>query len=132
MKQLPSHYWRTVVNSIHDGIIAVDEEGFVRIFNPAAARITGLSPDDVIGQSAAMVIPNTRLHMVLAVGEAELNQQQHLGEATIITNRVPIRSDDGRVIGAVAVFRDISELKQLAMEVTNLKEMQSKIGRAHV
>ncbi len=127
MKQLPNRYWRTVVNSIHDGIIAVDEDGFVRIFNPAAARITGLSPDDVIGQSAAMVIPNTRLHMVLAVGEAELNQQQHLGEATIITNRVPIRSDDGRVIGAVAVFRDISELKQLAMEVTNLKEMQSML-----
>ncbi|MGE5653260.1 MAG: sigma 54-interacting transcriptional regulator, partial [Bacillota bacterium] len=127
MHQLPNRYWRTVVNSIHDGIIAVDEDGFVRIFNPAAARITGLSPEDVIGQPAAMVIPNTRLHMVLAVGDAELNQQQHLGEATIITNRVPIRSDDGRVIGAVAVFRDISELRQLALEVTNLKEMQSML-----
>lgn len=127
MHQLPSHYWRTVVNSIHDGIIAIDGDGRVRVFNPYAARITGLNPDDVIGQPAAMVIPNTRLHMVLAVGEAELHQQQQLGGATILTNRVPIRDDDGRVVGAVAVFRDISELKQLAMEVTNLKEMQSML-----
>ncbi len=113
-----------ILNSTHDGMIAVDREGVITIFNAAAARITGLSPGEMIGKLAQAVIPNTRLHMVLETGEAELNQQQVLGGVKIITNRVPVRDAAGKVVGAVAVFRDISEVLSLAEEITNLRQIQ--------
>lgn len=123
--RLSNRELEVILNSTHDGMIAVDRDGLITIFNAAAARITGLDSDDMIGKRAQDVIPNTRLHVVLETGQAELNQQQVLGGVKIITNRVPVRDADGNVIGAVAVFRDISEVISLAEEITNLRQIQS-------
>ena len=109
-----------ILNSTHDGMIAVNESGTVTLFNRAAERITGLKTTNVVGRKAVEVIPNTRLHIILADGIEELNQQQDLGATTIVTTRVPLRDDSGRIIGAMAVFRDITELKSLAAQVTGL------------
>src|SRR5512137_795208 len=109
-----------ILNSTHDGMIAVNESGTVTLFNRAAERITGLKTANVVGRKAVEVIPNTRLHVILADGTEELNQQQDLGATTIVTSRVPLRSDSGRIVGALAVFRDITELKSLAAQVTGL------------
>ena len=113
-----------IINSTHDGLISIDKTGRIELFNSAAAEIMDLSKDEVIGRDVREVIPNTRLHRILQSGESELNQVQHVGETTIITNRVPVKDSQGKVIGAVAVFRDITEVKKLAEEITDLKEMR--------
>ena len=56
----------TILDSTHDGMIAVNASGTVTLFNRAAERITGLQADKVIGRPAVEAIPNTRLHIVLA------------------------------------------------------------------
>jgi PAS domain S-box-containing protein len=114
-----------ILDSTHDGMIAVNEAGAVTLFNKAAERITGLHAKTVIGRSAVETIPNTRLHIVLATGESELNQQQNLGNTVIITNRVPVRNEEGHLIGAVAVFRDITEIQTLAGQVSDLWKVRS-------
>lgn len=58
----------------------------------------------MLGKPAVDVIPNIRLHIVLAEGVAEIGQEQNLGNTVIITNRVPIRDAHGEVRGAVAIF----------------------------
>lgn len=122
--RLANEELEVILNSTHDGMIAVDRNGMITIFNAAAARITGLAPVDMVGKLAQDVIPNTRLHVVLRTGQAELNWQQVLGGVKIITNRVPVRDAEGNVVGAVAVFRDISEVMSLAEEITNLRQIQ--------
>ncbi|MBE3520038.1 MAG: sigma-54-dependent transcriptional regulator [Firmicutes bacterium] len=117
-----------VLNSTHDAIVAVDADARVRVFNPAAERILGKSAREVLGKHVRDVIPNTRLDKVLATGEAELNQQQNLGDITIVTNRVPMKNDRGEIVGAVAVFRDITEVRKLAEEITNLRQVQSLLA----
>ncbi|MGZ4112685.1 MAG: PAS domain S-box protein, partial [Tumebacillaceae bacterium] len=114
-----------ILNSTHDAMIAVNAEGIITVYNAAAERLSGHRADEMIGQLASEVIPNSRLHVVLATGEPELNQLQVLDQTRIFTNRVPVRDDNGRLEGAVAVFRDVTEIEQLAEEVTNLKEIQS-------
>jgi PAS domain S-box-containing protein len=109
-----------ILNSAHDGMVAVNEAGVVTLFNKAAERITGLKAGNVVGREAVQVIPNTRLHIILAKGIEELNQQQDLESTTIVTNRVPLRNDKDQVIGAVAVFRDITEVKALTEQVSDL------------
>jgi PAS domain S-box-containing protein len=120
MEQATKKEIETILDSTHDGMIAVNGSGIVTLFNKAAERITGLRSGEVIGRPAIEAIPNTRLHLVLAQGEPELNQQQNIGAADIITNRVPLRDDAGRIIGAVAVFRDITEIKTLTEQVSDL------------
>jgi PAS domain S-box-containing protein len=114
-----------IFNAIHDGIIAIDSQGVITMFNTAAERLTGLSAGQVLGKSSVKVIPNSRLHLVLANGIPEINQQQIIGPTTIVTNRVPILNAQGVIKGVVAVFRDFSDIRSLAEEITNLRQMQS-------
>ncbi|MBS1126864.1 MAG: sigma-54-dependent Fis family transcriptional regulator [Nitrospirae bacterium] len=114
-----------ILDSTHDGMIAVDRSGVVTLFNKAAERITGLQKETVVGHPAVEVIPNTRLHIILSVGEPELNQRQTLGNTVIITNRVPIRDESENIVGAVAVFRDITEISVLTEQISDLWNVRS-------
>lgn len=114
-----------ILNSTHDAMIAVDDKGIITLFNKAAEKLTKLKAEGVIGRYVADVIETTRLPYILKTGKSELNRKQPLGDINIITNRMPVKDEKGNIIGAVAVFRDITEILELAEEITNLKEMQS-------
>lgn len=120
--------YETMLNSTHDAIIAVNAKGMITLFNKAAERLMGIEAKDVLGTKAQKSIPNTRLHIVLENGIPELNQEQELPNHTrIITNRVPVRSENGKAAGAIAIFRDITDIMALAEEVTDLKELKSML-----
>ncbi|MDN4594091.1 sigma-54 interaction domain-containing protein [Polycladomyces subterraneus] len=115
-----------ILNSTHDGMIAVNKQGKITLFNRAAERLMKMSMSDVMGKPVSETIPNTRLDYVLKTGKRELNRQQTLPDGTrIVTNRVPVTDRHGNVIGAVAVFRDITEVTSLSQQVTNLESMKS-------
>lgn len=114
-----------ILRSTNDGVIAIDVEGRITLFNRSAERITGFIEKSVLGLPIQHVITSTRLPYILKTGESELNQKQPLGNTTIITSRMPVKDEDGRVIGAVAIFRDISEVMDLTHQIYKLKEMQS-------
>lgn len=114
-----------ILNSTHDGMIAINRDGILTLFNQAAEKILHRKAEDAIGKHVTSVVPNSRLHLVLVTGVEELNQSQNIDDTSIIiTNRVPIRDTEGNVTGAVAIFRDMTALQNLAEEVTNLKEMR--------
>ncbi len=117
-----------ILNSTHDAIIAIDAEGNVFLFNSAAEKLSGKKADEVIGKAVKEVIPNTRLDRILETGTPEISQKQDLADTTVVTNRVPVRDRNGNLVGAVAVFRDITEFKTLAEEITNLKQIQSLLS----
>ncbi len=117
-----------ILNSTHDAMIAINREGRVTLFNKAAEKILNKEANQVIGTLVNDSIPNTRLLQVMETGEPELHQQQQLdNNVTIITNRVPIVNKNGEVIGAVAVFRDVTEVLHLSEENTDLKQMRSML-----
>lgn len=113
-----------ILNSTHDGMLAINSAGYITIFNKAAEKIMNLKAENCLGRHVQDVIPNSRLTLIFETGQEELNQKQAIGEITIITNRVPVRNKMGEIIGAVAVFRDITDIQSLAEELTNLKEMR--------
>ncbi|WP_432666818.1 sigma-54-dependent Fis family transcriptional regulator [Wukongibacter baidiensis] len=115
-----------ILNSTHDAMIAVDSKGIITLFNKAAEKLTKQNVDMVIGMHITDVIETTRLPYILETGESELNRKQPLGDINIITNRMPVRDEKGNIIGAVAVFRDITEVLDLAEEITDLKEMKAR------
>lgn len=116
-----------ILDSTHDAMIAVDTNGIITIFNKSAERLTGHKAIDVMGKKVEQVIEHTRLPIILETGKSELNQQQPLNDITIITNRMPVFDDSGKIIGAIAVFRDISELIELADKITNLSEIRETL-----
>ena len=120
---------QAVLDSVCNGVIATNAVGTVTLLNPAAESITGLSADAVIGRHVADVIPNSNLERILHTGVAELNQKQYIGECQIITNRSPIIKNN-KVIGAVAIFQDITELQTVAAELETVKSLKSTLESA--
>ncbi|MDN4074686.1 sigma-54 interaction domain-containing protein [Fictibacillus terranigra] len=122
------HKINTILDSTHDGMIAINENLSVTLFNKSAEKMTGSKKEDVIGHPVQEVIPNSQLPRVMSDGKEEINQEQILDNGTkIITTRIPIIDEFGNKMGAFAVFKDITEMIDLAEEVTNLKSIQSML-----
>jgi PAS domain S-box-containing protein len=125
MESLTSSEMKKVMDSSYDGMIIVNDKGVVTLFNKAAELITALPASNMLGRPAVDAIPNTRLHHVLSSGIEELNQEQRIGERVIMTNRVPVRDAAGAIVGAVALFRDITEIRSLTDAVAGLWNVRS-------
>jgi len=116
-----------ILDSTHDAMIAVNENRIITLFNKAAERLTGIKANYALGKDIENIILNTRLPFVLETGAYELNREQDLGNIKIVTNRMPVIDDFGKIVGAVAVFRDITDVLCLAEEITDLKRIKSML-----
>lgn len=65
-------------------------------------------------------MPNSRIKEVLQTGEVQLNEEQNIYGITIVTNRVPLYVK-GEIVGAIATFRDKTEIRKLAEELTGIR-----------
>ncbi|WP_214480200.1 sigma 54-interacting transcriptional regulator [Bacillus sp. SM2101] len=118
-----------ILNSTHDGMIVINFDTNIVLFNRSAERIVGLSKEDVIGKPIEEIIPASQLTRVMKTRQTEINQELILSNGKkIITTRIPIINEAGVLYGAVAVFKDITDAVKLAEEITNLKEIQTMLG----
>lgn len=117
-----------ILNAIGDGVILVDQQKLIRLFNPAAAAITGWSMSDAIGLDYHNVIkledeggkPYTDqecpINSVFATGASANDSRAvlvtHANKRLALNLSVsPLVNEDQEVVGVVGVFRDISKEK---------------------
>jgi len=118
----------TVINSISDGVFAVDREWRLTCFNSAAERTTGVPREAAIGRRCSEVFRSNiceeacALRYTMETGRPIVNLPIHIRDEK--GNRVPVtistallRDDDGRVIGGVETFRDLNMVKNLLRDV---------------
>ncbi|KAF0194708.1 MAG: two-component system CitB family sensor histidine kinase DctS [Bacillota bacterium] len=113
------HSREAILQSVREGIIAVDRNGLITLMNDVSKDYLGLD-EGVIGRPINLVVPSTRLPQVLQSGQAEYDQDQIMGEVRVVTNRLPIVVE-GKVVGAVATFRDRREIARLAEELSGVR-----------
>lgn len=107
----------TIIDFVHDGIIAINNQGLVTVFNSASEKIIGLERQEALGRAITEVIPETRLLNILKTKRPEIGDIQKLNNDTVIaTNRVPVVVD-GAVRGAVATYQDITEVQRLEQKI---------------
>ena len=117
-----------IFNSTDDGMVGIDDRGIVMLFNKSAERMIGKNQEDVMGLHISEVIPESKLTTTIETKRTEINQEVVLGNGLkIISNRIPMITDQDEIIGAFSVFKDITEVVNLAEEITNLKEVQTML-----
>jgi two-component system CitB family sensor kinase/two-component system sensor histidine kinase DcuS len=111
-----------VLQTIREGVIAIDHQGDIRVCNQAARQYAGLSLDERFsGRPVESVIPEAGLMHVLYTGQAEFDQERTVGGRELIFNIVPVFQNQ-KVRGVVASFRRKDELDRLAAELSKVQE----------
>lgn len=107
-------------SSITEGLIAIDRQNRITLMNDECRRILDLPPNaDVIGRDIYEVVPFSRLPEVIRTEQGVRNQQMLFGRHVILTSRLPIYVK-GKIVGALATFRDRTEFHHLAEELTGV------------
>jgi PAS domain S-box-containing protein len=120
LKDVAARHLAAIVQSSDDAIVSKDLNGIVQSWNPAAERMFGYSAGEVVGRSITLIIPSERLpeeDMVLsrirrgeAVDHFETVRRRKDGTLLPVSLTIsPVRDEDGTIIGASKIARDISE-----------------------
>lgn len=111
-----SELMRMVVDNSHDGIIAIDKNENITIFNPAAEEIFSVKATEAIGIPIKKIIPNTELPRILKDGLAEYGALQRVRDKTIVTQQFAVKVKEN-YIAAIANFKDVTDLQRLEQVV---------------
>jgi diguanylate cyclase (GGDEF)-like protein/PAS domain S-box-containing protein len=125
---------QVTLNSIGDAVVCTDLAGNVTFLNPVAEEMTGWSQEEatdrpmsevlrILDDTTREAIPNPMELAVLQNQTMNLPSNCHLirrdGTETPIEDSVsPIHDRQGRVIGAVIVFRDVTEAQAMTRQMT--------------
>ena len=129
------------LHSIGDGVLAIDTNGRITYLNPIAEDMCGWRADEALGRPVGEVLrivdqqtdeerPNPLLLAALENRTVGMTSNSALVRrdgyrAPIEDSAAPIHDHDGRVIGSVMVFHDVSESRAMAMKMSHLAQHDS-------
>lgn len=116
----------TIIESTHNGIIAVDVNGIVFTYNTAAEKILKTKATEALGRPVGEVPGSAALVNVLSTGKPEAGVQVKAGKKILVMNMTPIIKEN-TVIGAVGVFQDISEVEKISKQLKSFKQLSHEL-----
>jgi PAS domain S-box-containing protein/putative nucleotidyltransferase with HDIG domain len=117
---------RGIVQSLTEGVVVEDAQGYLTLVNPAAAALLGYSPEELLGQHWTTIVPSDQHPSVRAAGERHMLGETNRYELQLVRKDgtlVPVlfggspQIEAGRFAGTLAIFTDISEHKRAEEEL---------------
>ncbi|MCG6909363.1 MAG: PAS domain S-box protein [Deltaproteobacteria bacterium] len=141
-----ANFQAKLIHSSNNGIVATDADWNIVMYNPEAQRLFGFAADDVVGaMDARDLLPeafitsiqekveNRRLAELTTWKEALIQSKK--GEMIPVNFSCAPLFEKGRMMGSVAFFQDIREIKNLQRELLNAERLaavgQTVAGMAH-
>ena len=116
----------SIIDAIYDAISVADEKGKIVLVNKAYTRITGMSPDYVVGKMATVdIAEGSSLHLEVARTRKPIyNARLKVGpnRKEVVVNVTPLFVK-GQFQGSVGVIHDISEIERLARELEDTRRL---------
>lgn len=111
-----------IVGSISDGLLTIDNRGFITYLNAVGARMIGIDHREVIGRHIQDVVDYRATIMdVLASGtgyaDKEFFHKSGRGVLHFIQTAVPIRDENGELVGVVDAFREAKRVRQMVNQM---------------
>ena len=109
----------TIINSMHDAIIGLDEKSFVIFVNEVACTLVGISERNLIGRYAPDVaLENDLLRNLLVTDQIRMKIFADNRESYYSKEVLSVMSKE-KVIGKVIILKNITEFQQLDEAKTN-------------
>jgi PAS domain S-box-containing protein len=134
-----AEWFRVTLTSIGDAVIATDQNGHVTFLNPIAEDLTGITTARAAGRNIVDIFPIFNESTMAPVDNPVAKVIEH-GRAMGLANHTvlrkpngtltpiddsaaPIRDDNGKLIGVVLVFRDISNDRKTERVLRNAEKL---------
>jgi len=117
----------SIFDSAGNGIMAINEKGTIIAANRMAEEILGIKSSGSVGRDILEVIPNSRLMDIMMSGEPLMGQKFEGQNVSLVVNYAPIIRD-GRVMGAISVFQEITGLEEISHELDVVKSLNRELG----
>lgn len=121
-----------ILDSVREGVIAVDGDGRITLFNDEALRILDL--DEISrskGDRLDELLLGAGLLEIMVTGKTQTDEEIQLCGKRVLANRMPL-AVSGRMIGALLTFRDKGEVERLAEELTGVQSyVEALRARGH-
>ncbi|MEZ8026096.1 histidine kinase [Enterovibrio norvegicus] len=110
------------LESIREGIIAVNNQGNITTFNRAAIETLGLDANtQLTGKPIEEILPDSRLMNVMLSGKPQFDKEIWLQDRNLIVNRLPMHQDN-EITGVVSSFRRKDELDLVSRRLTQIQK----------
>lgn len=106
----------TILSYTYGGIIAVNGEGIINVFNTQAEKITGIRAKDALNKPSKKLIPRFGLEKPLMDGEKRIDYIIDLDDVKVVLSRIPIIIH-GKVTGVVATFQETGQIQQMEKQI---------------
>ena len=112
-----------VLDALDEAIVAINLKGEVIMMNKAFLKMLGCS-ERLLHYEGALkdIFPETALLHVLETGTAQYNISVHIHGGDYVASRIPVY-ENGRLIGAASISRNVTEVRRLAQELTETNQM---------
>jgi two-component system, sensor histidine kinase and response regulator len=133
---------RTLIDNIPDFVYAKDTESRFIVANRTLAHTIGTNPEQLIGKTdfdffepeLARGFYDDEQNLLRSgqalINHAEKGVDAHGEEIDVLTSKVPIRDETGRLLGIVGIGRDISDRMRAEKEIKRAQEAAESANRA--
>ncbi len=119
---------KAMLNYAHDGILAVDGQGNLTIFNPAAEKVLGIAAGDVLGRKIQVVLPDFRLENSPYLVREETGLLMKVRQRQIVVNKIPLVVE-GKTLGVVLTFQEVSKLQKMEQDIRKKLHLRGYVAR---
>ncbi len=141
-KPLTETHSKTILDSIVEGVFTVDTNLRITYFNKAAEKITGVKREKAIGEFCFETLKSNICESVcpmknsISTGSDSINQKVNIlkyngKEIPISINASTLKDENGKVIGGVETFRDLSTLEALRKELEKDFTFEDIVSKNH-
>ncbi|MEH7523755.1 sigma 54-interacting transcriptional regulator, partial [Bacillus sp. JJ1503] len=116
-----SQMLHVTIQSMYEGIISIDQNGYILELNRSAEKILKINRDEVLKQNILDVMPDLPIMRVLSTGKGFSNLEFALRingrNIQIISSATPL-VHDSHIIGVAISFKDLDEFRKFAYSIT--------------
>jgi two-component system response regulator HydG len=133
-------FWKTVIDTMMDGLLVVDVEGVILSVNQAMEQITGFTREELVGQPCTLLKCHTCMDSVILRErkECELFRRGHVRRRKcilekkdgtplpVLKNAAVLKDSTGRVVAGVENITDLSEVEAKERVISHLRRELSR------
>jgi len=121
---------RTILNSVSEGVLAIDKDGMISHINEVACKILHCKSEEALGVKVEKlvgedppILETLRFGQVYRLKERKIKRNGLTLQ--FLSSNIPIRNDQGKIIGAVSTIQDFQQVEKVILQATKSSQLMT-------